>query len=70
MPRSAVLTSDIENEVRLGRRRKLVCGQEDVSTMEDGFPADPEIEREDHRRSYIGLMTGGNKVIVCIVVWS
>ena len=39
MPRLAVLTTDIDNDVGSGRSRRLVCGQEDVSTMEDDFPA-------------------------------
>jgi len=39
MPRSAVLTTDIDDDVGSGRSRRLVCGQEDVSTMEDDFPA-------------------------------
>jgi len=38
MPRSDVLTTDID-DVGSGRRRRLVCGQEDVSTMEDDVPA-------------------------------
>ena len=39
MPRSDVLTTDIDDDVGSGRSRRLVCGQEDVSTMEDDFPA-------------------------------
>ena len=39
LPRSAVLTTDIDDDVGSGRSRRLVCGQEDVSTMEDDFPA-------------------------------
>ena len=39
MPRLAVLTTDNDDDVGSGRRRMLVCGQEDVSTMEDDFPA-------------------------------
>ena len=39
MPRSDVLTTDIDDDVGSGRSRRLFCGQEDVSTMEDDVPA-------------------------------